>query len=222
MKRSFLTGLIILLPLAVTIWLIAFLLDIFSSPFLETVITFLTQFKNIIPLFKSQEAVTIVARVIIIILFCLFILLVGAFSHKFFVRSIVNLGNKILMKIPFIKSIHHTVKDLIDAVVSIDERKAFVSPLMIPFPTDQSMALGFLSGSVPEECQKAVNKKLIPVLMPTAPHPIAGYLLFVPEDKVHKINLTNEDVIKFVLSCGVVTPENPDQPEGKSNEKTTS
>lgn len=125
------------------------------------------------------------------------------------------------MKIPFIRSIHHTVKDLIDAVVSIDERKAFVNPLMIPFPSDKSMALGFLSGSVPEECQKAIKKKLVPILMPTAPHPIAGYLVFVPEDKIYKVNLTNEDVIKFVLSCGVITPENPDLKTGESNEKKT-
>ena len=51
--------------------------------------------------------------------------------------------------------------------------------------------------------------------MPTAPHPIAGYLVFVPEEEAYKVNLTNEDIIKFVLSCGIITPENS---KGQPNE----
>ena len=118
-------------------------------------------------------------------------------------------GNAFLMKIPFFKGIYHTSKDLIDSIISADERKAFLYPLMVNFPFKKSQSIGFLSGTVPPECEKKLNKKLTSIFVPTAPHPISGYLIFAPEEEITKIKMTNEEAVKFTVSCGIITPESP-------------
>lgn len=207
MKKSFITGLIILVPIAITFFIFTFVLDLFTSPFLDLVRGFIGQYKKTLPFLTSDEFVTFLARLIILILFCLFIFLLGVLGRWFLFRAFLAWGNKILMKIPFFKSIYHTTKDLINAVISIDERKAFKHPLMVTFPSKKSMCVGFLSGSVPPQCAKAVKEKLTPIFVPTAPHPISGYLILAPDKEITSIKMTNEEAIKFTVSCGVITPE---------------
>ena len=218
MKKSFLTGLIILLPAVVTFFLLTLVLDIFTSPFLELVSKFLSNHKNLIPIFNSPVFVAILGKIIIIIFFTIAIILLGMLGQWFLFKAILHGANAILMKIPFFKSIYHTAKDLISSVFSIDERKAFVHPLMVPFPSEKSYSVSFLSGTVPPECQSKINKKLVSVFVPTAPHPISGYLIFVSEDEIDNINMTNEQAVKFTVSCGVITPETQKE---INNEKST-
>lgn len=207
MKKSFLTGLMILLPIAITFFLLSFILDIFTSPFLDMVSDHLGKYKHLLPFLDSPAIVTFLAKIIIIIFFIIGIFLLGALGRWIIFKTLLNWGNFVLLKIPFIKSIYHTSKDLINSIVSLDERKAFVHPVMVDFPSKYSQCVGFLSGSVPPECQKALNKELTAVFIPTAPHPISGYMIFVPKDLVININMTNEEAIKFTVSCGVITPE---------------
>jgi len=95
---------------------------------------------------------------------------------------------------------------MVTSLLSIKKRKAFKCPVMVKFPSNKSSCIGFLSGEVPKECKK-VGIDLEPVFVPTAPHPISGYLIFVPKKEVKKIKMTNEEAVKFTVSCGVITPE---------------
>lgn len=207
MRKSFVTGLIILLPIVVTFLLISFIFNIFTSPFLDLVKTDLVKYETILPFLKSADVLAFIARVIILILFCLFIFVLGWLGRKFFFKTLLSWANAIFMKIPLFKGIYHTSKDLIDSIMSTDERKAFLHPLMVSFPSKKSSAVGFLSGTVPPECEKKLNQKLVPIFVPTAPHPISGYLVFASSDDVTNINMKNEEAVKFTVSCGIITPE---------------
>lgn len=78
---------------------------------------------------------------------------------------------------------------------------------MIPFPGRPNHSLGFIAGEVAEECQAKSKTPLVSVFAPTAPHPVSGFLFLVPEKDVLDVNMTNEEVVKFLVSCGMIVPE---------------
>jgi len=205
MKKYLIAGLIILIPIILTIMLFTFLVNLFTSPFLNIVTSYLTRFEQALPLLKNPALLTFVSRIIIIIMLCIAIFLLGIVARWFFFRSLLNITNKILSKTPFVKTIYKSLKDIISSFVA-QERKAFTKTIMISFPSPDSYCVGFESGEVPQECQNKVDKKLKPVFLPTSPHPISGYFILVPEDKVYSIDMKNEDTVKFIVSCGLILP----------------
>jgi len=209
MKKYFITGLITLMPIFLTIAIFIFLFDLFTAPFLSLIESGLLKLQPTKTF--SPILITIIARVIAFILICVFVFMLGLVARWFFISSLINWTNKILSKIPFVKTIYKVTKDISEAFANRKEKKLFTNPAMVNFPSPFSYAVGFQTGSVPSECQKHVDKTLTPVFVPTAPHPISGYLVFVDEEKLKRIEMTNEEAIKFTVSCGIITPENIDE-----------
>lgn len=207
MRKYFLTGLAILLPLVLTIVVIVFVVDLFTTPFVDVVKDFIYQFERTHPIIKSDEAIQIIARIISLILIIVLIFLLGVIARWFFFRSILKFMNWIFSKIPFVKTIYKVTKDIASALFGGGGSKAFKRSVLVPFPSPHSFCVGFETGDVPEVCQKSVDKKLVPVFVPTAPHPISGYLLMMAEDDVKAIQMSNEEAVKFTVSCGMILPE---------------
>ncbi|NGX62731.1 MAG: hypothetical protein KR126chlam6_00131 [Candidatus Anoxychlamydiales bacterium] len=205
MKKYLIAGLIILLPLVLTIMLFVFVIDLFTAPFLTMFIDFLAKYEQFLPLLKSPTFITVISRILIIVMFLVFIFLLGVIARWFLFRYLMNITNKILSKIPFVKTIYKSLKDIISSFIS-QESKAFTKTAMIAFPSDNSYCVGFESGEIPKQCQDKVKEKLKSVFVPTAPHPISGYLVMVPEDRVYSIDMTREDAVKFTVSCGLIIP----------------
>jgi uncharacterized membrane protein len=196
MKKYLLTGFILLLPLALTIGVVVFLFDFFTAPFLPLVSFFL-------PVYPGAPWIGIfVARLLALALLLLVTLLIGSIARRLFFDRLLDY---LFERIPIIKSIYKVTRDLIGSLVN--GGRAFQAPVMIPFPSKPSYSLGFRSGDVPRECSEKTGKNLVPVFAPTAPHPISGFLLLVPEDQVHCLSLTNEETLKLLVSCGVILPE---------------
>jgi len=202
MKKSFVTGLIIIMPIILTILLFVFLVDLFTTPFLDSIEPFLASKIHLDP-----TIISFIARIIILFFLFVFILFLGFIARWFFIRPLIKWGNAIIERIPIIKFIYRVTKDIISAFFSPEGRKAFNRPVMLPFPFKDSFSVGFYSGSIPKECIEKSKADLSPVFIPTAPHPISGYLIMVAKEKVKEIKMTNEEAIKFTVSCGVVVPE---------------
>ena len=98
-------------------------------------------------------------------------------------------------------------RDIIAALFSADGKKAFKRPVMIPFPCKPNHCLGFEAGEVAEEIKTNLNFPVQSVFVPTAPHPISGFLFLIPKSDVHGVDMTNEEVVKFLVSCGMIVPE---------------
>ena len=209
-KKYFLTGLVLLMPAVLTLMIIIFVIDFFTAPFLDFVKDLLFKLEQ--PIALHPAFFTFVARIIIIILLCFFIFLLGVIARWFFFRSLLNLTNKILSKIPFVKTVYRVTKDVSEAFIhSEKEKKVFKNPLLVPFPSKKSFCIGFETGEVPPFCQKHINDPLTTVFVPTAPHPISGYLIMVKNKDMHRIKMTNEQAVKFTVSCGVITPETAEE-----------
>lgn len=212
MKKHFFTGLVVLLPIALTFLLILFLFDLFTEPLIRFVGPFVELLKEKFSINLPSGVTLFISRVLSLIFLTSFIFLLGIFTQLFLVRHLINWGNAIFLKMPIVKTVYKLSKDIFSALFSTDEKKAFKRPVMIPFPSKPNEALGFEAGEIAKEIEEKAKQKLTPVFLPTAPHPISGFLFFVPEKSVSKVDLSNEQVVKFLVSCGMSIPEEPNNP----------
>ena len=207
MKKHLLTGFVILLPLALTLIIISFLFDFFTRPFVPWVAALLIQIEAVLHLSLSEGLVLFISRVLALILLCAFIFLLGFLAHWFFLTKLLQLGQLLLSRIPFINTVYKVSRDIFSALFSNDGKKAFKHPVIFPFPCPPSQAIGFQAGEVAEECQRKVDTPLTSIFMPTSPHPISGFLFLVPTKDVRPIQMTNEEAVKFLVSCGIIHPD---------------
>lgn len=207
MKKHLLTGLIILLPVALTLMIIIFLFDFFTEPFVTIVGPLVDLLQEEAGVHLPEGLTLFISRLLSLIFLCFFILLLGFVTQLFLVEMVMNWGNLILFRIPFIKTVYKVSRDIFAALFSADGKKAFKRPVMIPFPSKPNHCLGFEAGEVAQECQEKIKIPLISVFVPTAPHPISGFLFLVPESDVKRIDMTNEEVVKFLVSCGMILPQ---------------
>jgi uncharacterized membrane protein len=123
--------------------------------------------------------------------------LVGQRIHRKFESS--------LEQIPFVRSIYHTLKSMAD-VLKFRERFGQSKVVAFPFPRDGLWALGFDMGFPPARLQVSPDGPLVMIFVPTAIHPFTGYLAFVPEDRVNRIQLRPEEAMKMEFSAGLYRP----------------
>lgn len=214
MKKYLFTGFVILLPAVLTLMVIFFLFDLFTGPFLTIVTPLVTLIEHKLSLKLPAGFTVFFTRLFSLIFLCIFIFFLGFVTQLFLVRNFINWANEIMYRIPFIRTVYKVSKDVFSALFSTEGKKAFKHPVMIPFPGQPNYCLGFVAGEVAEECQRKVKVPLVSVFAPTAPHPISGFLFLVPENDVHKVQMTNEEVVKFLVSCGTIVPED----EGKDKD----
>ena len=208
MKKYFFTGLIILLPVALTLSVIVFLFDFFTTPFVPLVTYLLGVIQNHLFFTLPQGLDTFLARLISLILLCIFVLVLGMVARGYIMRNLIRGTYSLFSRIPFIKSIFKVSHDVFSALFSHEGKKAFKCPVMIPFPDYPNHSLGFVVGEVPLECQAKAPVPLTAIFTPTAPHPISGFLLLVPRKDVTTLDMTNEDAVRFLVSCGMIVPKN--------------
>jgi uncharacterized membrane protein len=203
MKKYLITGVIILLPVALTAMIVFFLFDLFTAPFVPIVRAALQCFS--LPLYPTITL--FLSRIIALILLTVLITFLGLVAQQFFFKNLGKAGNWIIYKIPFVKTIYKVSKDIFTALFAPDGKQAFKETVMFPFPSKPNFGIGFLAGEVAQECQDKVDEPLVSVFSPTAPHPISGFLFLIPKKDVHTIEMTKEDALKFLVSCGVIHPE---------------
>lgn len=198
-KKYLITGLAILLPLVLTLIVIFFLVDFFTSPFAN-----LVESHIIIKVDLPPSMTVFISRILALILLCIFILLLGVVARWFIVKNIISGTHSVLSRIPLIKTVYKTSRDIIAALFSSEGKKAFKHPVMFPFPFRPTYSLGFQAGEVAEEIKKTIQTPLVSVFAPTAPHPITGFLFLIPEEDVYKLDMTNEEAVKYLVSCGLI------------------
>lgn len=208
MKKYFLTGLIILLPLAVTIAVLVFLINFLTQPFVGMVSAVLSKMnllnRNFLFL-SSEHLVRYTSQIVILILLFLTTVLLGAITRWFIINSLFRLGDKIIHRIPIVNTVYKTTQDIIKTLFSKD-KSSFKQVVMVPFPRDGVYVIGLVSRDAPEICSNSTNQDLVSVLVPTTPNPTTGFLLMYPRDQLLCVDMRPEDAIKYVVSCGVIIP----------------
>lgn len=207
-KANFITGLVILLPLVLTIGILSFLVNTLTKPFIGAVSAFLSHFN-----FTEQKILFLSKETFILYLSKIFVLialfsgtfLLGLFTRLFFLKSLINLSDKILHKIPVVKTVYKTTQDIIKTLF-VSDKNSFKQVVMVPFPKDGMYMLGLIVRESPKVCTDAAKEELISVLVPTTPNPTTGFLIMVKRKELINLNITPEDAIKYIVSCGVIVP----------------
>ncbi len=207
-KKYFITGLVILLPLAITISILRFVIDLLTEPFVEMVAHFLdnVHFVQRGVLFLSKQQVLLYSSKILILLFLfLFTLTLGALTRWFFVHTLLRASDKLFQRIPFIGALYNTTRDVLKTFTNT-ERSAFTQVALVPFPRPGIYAIALISGSPPSS---SCSAPLTSVLILTTPNPTTGFLVLVKKEDLIPLDISVEDAIKYIVSCGLLTPKSP-------------
>ncbi|MBP9841836.1 MAG: DUF502 domain-containing protein [Simkaniaceae bacterium] len=200
MKRAFFTGLVIFLPIAITFFVVRFFLDLLTEPFIGI-------FEDVLNNYNHQSALLLFfARLFIILLLFLFTLLLGAIARKFFFNYFMKLMNRLVTKIPIVKSIYRLTKEVVENLFKVDETP-FKKTVLISFPYLGAKVVAFFTGRSPKAVEDVTKEPLYSVFIPTAPHPISGFVLLVRDTDFKEVDISTEDVFKFLISCGTYEPE---------------
>jgi len=211
MKKYFWTGLVILLPISLTLFIIFYLFDLFTAPFYKLIETLVLKYEatHQLQLLYHENLVIFLSRLIVLVLLVLLIFALGFLGQRYFFKQFLKFFNQIVLRIPFLGAIYRLTKDVTKAFFKADD-KTFKQTVLVPFPTSDSKALGFITGNVPEPFKALAPEVDLSVFVPTAPHPISGFMLLVPKHLVSNLDISVEEGFKFLLSCGVIHPgQNP-------------
>lgn len=195
LKNYFLTGLLVVVPIVMTIlvirWLIHFLDSLLTSMLPEAL--------------RPDVLYGLPVPGIGLLATLLLILLIGVLTANIFGRSLVNFYERILDRIPLVKGVYTLFKQVSDTVLKRD-RGAFRKVVLIEYPRRDIWAVAFVTGVSEGEVQEVTAKKLVNVFVPTTPNPTSGFYILVPHDEMIELAMTVEEAFKLIISGGMVTP----------------
>ena len=205
LRNSFLTGLVVIAPVALTIWLIWSVIgwiDGFVLPFIPN----LYHPDNILNTIFGQD-VAINIRGLGVVVFLLFTTFVGWIAKGFLGRSLIRFGENLVRRMPVVRSIYSGVKQIAETVFAQSDR-SFEKACLIEYPRKGIWAIGFISTDAKGEVKYKVKAKsdLLSVFVPTTPNPTSGFMLFFPRSDVIELDMSIEDAAKLVISAGLVYP----------------
>ena len=132
-------------------------------------------------------------------------ILIGALTAGFMGRYFVRVSERILARMPVIRSLYSATKQIFETVLA-QKSNAFREAVLVEYPRRGIWAVGFITGRTEGEVQNLTKETVINIFLPTTPNPTSGFLLFVPKKDLVPLTMTVEEAIKMVVSGGIVTP----------------
>jgi len=205
LRASFLTGIVVIAPVWLTIWLIWSVVGWIDSAVLP-----------LIPQrFQPQEYVGINLRGVGVIIFLIFTVLVGWIAKGILGRSLIHFAESLVNRMPVVRSVYSGIKQISETVFAQTER-SFEKACLIQYPRRGIWAIGFVSTTAKGEVSQRAETtgELLSIFVPTTPNPTSGFLLFFPAEDVILLDMSIEDAAKLVISAGLVYPneKDPTQP----------
>jgi len=194
-KSYFITGLLVLTPLVLTIFII-WKLFLAIDGLLRGVI------KNmLLDRFGVPNTIYGLGFISVILL----ILLTGMIARNYFGRKVIKLGEDVMTRIPLINRIYLAIQQIGNAFFS-EKREVFKRAVLIEYPRKGIYSIGFFTQDTRGEVQERLDRDVVSVFLPTTPNPTSGFLLFVPKADVTELDMTIEEALKLVISGGAIVP----------------
>ena len=194
LRRYLVAGLLVWVPLGITIWVLVWLL------------TTLDQTLLLVPESARPEAVVgFHIPGLGVLLFVAILLLTGVIAANFFGARLILFWESMLGRIPVVKSIYSSVKQVSDTLLS-EKGNAFRKALLVEYPAPGSWTIAFLTGAPAPEVAEYLPGDHVSVYVPTTPNPTSGFFLMLPRSRVHELDMTVDEALKYIISMGVVAP----------------
>ncbi len=198
-RNAFFTGLLVFLPLGATIFVIDFLLDLFKEPAIRLAFQLGLSEDNS---FFGLETLLAGAGLVIGVFM---LTALGYFSKYLLGRFFINLTERILDKLPFINTVYRSVKQIVETFGK-ENRAVFKEVCLIEYPRKDCYALGFVTADSSPQVTERIGRKMIYVFVPTTPNPTSGFLLLLPDEEIHRLDVSVGDGMKMLISGGAVVP----------------
>lgn len=206
LKTYFLTGLVVASPVGITIYLALAFIDLIDR-----------NIKPLIPAaYNPDNYLPFPVPGIGLVFLFLMLTILGFFAANFLGRYLIGIGEKIMARLPIVRSVYNTLKQIFETVIS-ENKGSFQEVVLIEYPRKGLWAIAFISGENTGEIQKRMDDDVINVFLPTTPNPTSGFLLFVPKKDVIRLDMTPDEGAKYVISAGLVDPSNLPIKEDKSS-----
>ncbi len=211
LRASFLTGLVVIAPVGLTIWLIWTVVGWIDGMVLPFVPRAYHPDRMIQDFFGLARDSQINVRGIGVIIFLVFTIIVGWMAKGLIGRSVLRFGESLVERTPVVRSIYSGIKQISETVFAQSER-SFEKACLVEYPRRGIWAIGFVSTTAKGEIRNRASAQngLMSVFLPTTPNPTSGFLLFVPAEEVIELDMSVEDAAKLVISAGLVYPNSKD------------
>ncbi|MBZ0093737.1 MAG: DUF502 domain-containing protein [Sulfuricellaceae bacterium] len=200
MKRYLVTGLLIWVPLVITVWVLKLLIGTMDQSLL------------LLPEHLRPEVVLgFYIPGLGMLLALVVVLVTGMIGKNYFGSRLVLVWEGILARIPVVKSIYYSVKQISDTLLSSDG-EAFRKVLLVRYPHPEAWSLAFQTNLPVRDIGSHLDEEHVAVFIPTTPSPVNGFYFFVKKSETIELDLSVDNALKYIISMGVVTPSNKPHP----------
>ena len=196
-KRYLIAGLLIWVPLVITLWV----LDLLVTAMDQSLLLLPEQFQT-----RSWLGMHIPGLGVLLTLLIVFV--TGVFAANIIGQRLVRFGERILARIPVFNSIYHSVKQVSDTVFS-PSGQAFRKALLVQWPSEGTWTIAFLTGQPGGDVVNHLKGDYLSIYVPTTPNPTGGYFVMLPRSRVIELDMSVDEALKYVISMGVAIPKNP-------------
>ena len=194
LRRYFVAGLLVWIPLGITLWVLSLLVDLMDQSLL------------LLPQnYRSDALFGFHVPGLGIILTAAIVLTTGALAANLIGRKVLGLGDALLGRIPIVRSIYGGVKQISDTLFS-PEGQAFRRAVLVRYPHTGAWTVALVTGAPENEVADILGTDQISVFVPTTPNITAGFFLIVPRSETHALEMTVDDALKYIISMGVAEP----------------
>ena len=204
LRTYFFAGILVTAPISITFylaWLFITVVDDWVRPFIP-------------PAYNPENYLRFSLPGIGLVVVLVGLTFIGAVTANFLGRFFLRLSERILNRMPVIRSVYSAVKQIFETVLA-QQSGAFREVVLVEYPRRGIWALGFITGTTQGEVQELTEDEMLNVFLPTTPNPTSGFLLFVPKGEVVRLAMSVEEGIKMVVSGGIVTPPDRRAPEAR-------
>lgn len=193
-RKYFISGLLVWLPIVVTLIVLKFLVDLLSKSLLL-----------LPPGMQPDVVLGFHVPGIGVVLTLVVIFLTGLLAANFIGQYLVDFGDSIMARIPLVRTVYTGVKQVTQTLFK-SNGQSFRKVLLVEFPTAGVWSIAFQTGEVSKEIEGALKENMVSYFVPTTPNPTSGFLMMAPRSKVIELDLSVDQALKMVISLGVVQP----------------
>ncbi|WP_324669180.1 DUF502 domain-containing protein [Geochorda subterranea] len=197
-RRWFIAGLVVLLPVIVTIWALAFGFNLLDGLWRSLLPHLIGRY---VPGVGALLTVTLTVAV-------------GAVATNVIGRRLIGWGESLLERIPVVRSVYSTAKQIVD-VLAGGQKAAFQRVVLVEYPRRGLYTVGFVTSTdAPAAATEAVGEELWSVFVPTSPNPTSGWVVMLPRSQCRVLHVTVDEAFRYIISGGVLTNSTPRRPGG--------
>lgn len=222
MKKYFFTGLAVFLPTVITVLVLVFLVNLLTKPFqefVEGVLQYYGLLGKPILFLSAPQVLHLISKVFILLSLLGVTLIVGFLGQILIAHYLIRLGNYVINKIPIVNKIYKAAQDVVN-ILFAEKREPFSQTVLVPFPYTGVFSIGMITNESLPQLSESKHDKWISVFLPASPNPLMGFIVILKRDQVIYLDLSVEDALMMVMSCGMIFNRNKEK-QSNGNSATT-